>query len=364
MPALASTDYLLQTTHGALRLLFDEAGITAASARPAHPIDILRAAERPRVSARLRLSIGHDVTIRPLLRGTGRNGRALARIMRALNHWDFGLNSANLRETPCLLDDLGPTAVARPVLESVGEPRFVVALHLFYEDLWPEFAFFLTRMSQPFHLIVTTPLVGSRLPNDVRRAFPRAEVVIVPNRGRDVGPFLHLLSQGAFDTFDFVLKLHGKRTSASGYGAALGHVWRRASLLDLAGADSTVSRIVGRFDEQADVGMIGSPRFRLPGKLMRNEEAWGTNRQATLQLAQRLGLNADAFELDFYAGTMFWARRAVLEPLRRLGLTAADFPEEDGQRDGGLHHAFERLFGAAPALVGMHLEDAPRYSGS
>ena len=96
---------------------------------------------------------------------------------------------------------------------------------------------------------------------------------------------------------------------------------------------------------------------------MSDGEAWGRNRDGTLALARRLGIEAAAYKLDFYAGTMFWVRRAALEPLRALGLTSADFPEEERQRDGTLQHACERLFGALPELVGMHLMDAPRYSG-
>ena len=64
------------------------------------------------------------------------------------------------------------------------------------------------------------------------------------------------------------------------------------------------------------------------------------------------------FHLDFYAGTMFWARREVLEPLRRLHLLQSDFPEEQMQRDGELQHAIERLFGNLPNMIGKHMEDA------
>jgi lipopolysaccharide biosynthesis protein len=105
--------------------------------------------------------------------------------------------------------------------------------------------------------------------------------------------------------------------------------------------------------------MIGSPRFRLPGSLLAEDAAWGKNRAATLALAERLGIGPSGFRLDYFAGTMFWARRETLEPLKRLNLAPTDFPEERGQRDGELHHALERLFGALPALSGQRLENAP-----
>jgi lipopolysaccharide biosynthesis protein len=61
---------------------------------------------------------------------------------------------------------------------------------------------------------------------------------------------------------------------------------------------------------------------------------------------------------------MFWVRREVLEPLRRLNLILSDFCEERGRRDGELQHALERVFGALPALVGQRLEDARVIHGS
>jgi len=264
-----------------------------------------------------------------------------------------------LQRTPELLFDLGTAADApKPALQAVGTRRFVVALHLFYEELWPEFKHFLQRIRQPFHLIITTPLSAPAFADDALHAFPGAQLVTLPNRGRDVGPFLQLLHDGRLDGFEFVLKLHGKRTVLTGHHAALGHVWRRASLIDLAGSDETVCRILARFDDVAEIGMIGSSRFHVPGNLLSQETAWGSNRTTTLALAERLGIDRQDFRLDYFAGTMFWARRETLEPLRQLKLTLSDFPDEHGQRDGELHHALERLFGTLPSLIGQRLEGA------
>ena len=359
LPALRNTDYLVRLTRGSARFSFDTARVEAVSMRAGHLLDRIRASERARVAKRLRLVTDEHLSVQPLLRGTGKRGRTLAKAMRALTNWGFGLESANLQRTPELLFDLDPMGGSLlPPLHPVGTRRFAVALHLFYEELWPEFEHFLRRIRQPFDLIITTPLSAPAFASDAGRAFPGAQLVTVPNRGRDVGPFLQLLREGRLDGFEFVLKLHGKRTVLTGHHAALGHVWRRASLIDLAGSDETVRRIIASFDEDSRIGMIGPARFRLPGNLIPKKAAWGSNQTATLALAERLGIDGREFRLDYFAGTMFWARRETLEPLRQLKLTLSDFPEEQGQRDGELHHALERLFGTLPSLVGQTLEGA------
>jgi lipopolysaccharide biosynthesis protein len=288
----------------------------------------------------------------------GGERRAFLKALRLLTGWGFGMATRNLQATPGLFDEPRPEAAAPSRRPGDSRPRIAIVVHLFYPTLWPEFSARLASLATPFHLIVTTPLTDAPFHAAIRARFPDAEIVVTANRGRDVGPFLQLLHDGRLDAFDLVGKLHGKQSAASGHLALLGHVWRRASLIDLAGSEAAVARIVAAFDADSDIGMIGSPRFRLPGARMSTEAAWGANQAATLALARRLGVSPETFRLDYFAGTMFWVRRSVLEPMRGLGLTLADFPEEDGARDGALQHACERLFGALPALSGKRLADA------
>jgi lipopolysaccharide biosynthesis protein len=346
----------LATVHRApVDLTFDPP-VSSAAIRPANPVDALRDAERPRVRARLTLTIGDILTIRPLLRGSGKARREMLHALRLLTAWGFGVASRNLQDTPGLFDS--PTAAATKAAPRSGTPpRFVVALHLYYPALWSEFAARLGAIATPFRLIVTTPLTDSAFHAAIRARFPDATIVVTPNRGRDIGPFLQLLHDGHFDRDDLICKLHGKQTAPAGHRALLGHVWRRADLLDLAGSEATVARILAMFTGDATIGMVGSPRFRLAAPTAERSDGWGRNRAATLALAGRLGIAPAAFQLNYFAGSMFWVRRTVLDPVRQLGLTIADFPEENGARDGELQHAFERLFGALPALSGLRLAE-------
>jgi lipopolysaccharide biosynthesis protein len=71
-------------------------------------------------------------------------------------------------------------------------------------------------------------------------------------------------------------------------------------------------------------------------------------------MIERLGVTMSPRRpLDFPSGSMFWCRPAALRPLLDLGLTSADFPDEQGQTDGTAGHAVERLFLASVEKAGF-----------
>jgi len=267
----------------------------------------------------------------------------------------FGLGSANLEDT--LRRDLVEHSPAAVPVEKIPPLRVAIVIHLYYAELWPDFEQRLLAVRAPFRLIVSTTRSNSELEPRIHASFPEAEVVFYENRGRDVGPFVELYREGRLDGFDVICKLHGKRTGASGSMAVVGEIWRRAILHDLIGSDLVVRHILGRFAAAPNLGLIGSRRFRFPNSAVTTASAWGANEKATIELSRRIGLAAGDFKLDYFAGTMFWVRRQALDGLASLSLSLDDFPPEEGQEDGTLQHAMERLFGALPSCVGMDVED-------
>ncbi|HMN13779.1 MAG TPA: rhamnan synthesis F family protein [Bellilinea sp.] len=358
IPALPHTSYLLRTHAEGLRIRFDAAEVESVALRR---VGLLtrKFLTRRRSDRRHGMTIADGTTLTPLLRREGRQGREFIRALRLIGNWGFGLMSDNLQRTPGLLAPRAEAAPAHAVNGPQGAPRFAVALHLFYRDLWPEFESALRALDQSFHLIVTTTEKDADFEARVRAAFPSAEIHVYENRGRDLGPFVQLLRDGRLDAWPLICKLHGKRSGAEGPRALFGEVWRRTNVADLIGSTQQVEKILRRFETAPQLGMIGSPRFRLPNEFIQHRSAWGENRDATLDLAARMGLAPKDFRLDFFAGTMFWIRREALAPLRQLDLCLADFPDENGALDGEFQHALERALGAAPQAAGMFLDSAP-----
>jgi hypothetical protein len=261
---------------------------------------------------------------------------------------------------PELLQGWAVIERASPLAPLASTPAAAVVAHVYYEDTWPDIAGVLRRLSIPFDLIVTTVPGRDRLAGEVARDFPDAEVIMTENRGRDVRPFLDLLEAGRLDRYRYVCKIHGKKSNDGGRISYLGALWRRRSLFDLLAGPGIAESIVRTFETDASVGIIGPRAFRLPSETSPLEPSWGKTRPKVLELAAKMGVAPDKFRLDFYGGTMFWARPEALRPLRNLNLARA-FPEEQGLLDGRLEHATERLFTTSAVVAGFKLADSDGY---
>lgn len=172
---------------------------------------------------------------------------------------------------------------------------------------------------------------------------PQIHVHVLPNRGRDIAPFLHVLASGQLDKVDAVLKLHTKRS----VHLMDGDIRRRLLYLALAGGPARVHRILTLF-EAASTGVVGwAPSFR------QGSYFWQRNERRGRQLVSAMGGPAN-MPLGFFEGSMFWFRPVAVQRLRALGLAIDDFEGEAGQTDGTLHHAVERMFCISAALEGFN----------
>ncbi|CAH2792292.1 MAG: Glycosyl transferase, group 2 family [uncultured Caballeronia sp.] len=162
-----------------------------------------------------------------------------------------------------------------------------------------------------------------------------ADVSVVPNRGRDIGPFLSQFGETLANGYDIVGHLHTKKT-ADLETEAIGRNWYRFLLLNLLdGKNRMADRVVARLAADPSLGLV------FPDDP--HEVGWGKNKAFAEPIAQRLGLGPLPNHFSFPVGTMFWARVDALRPLFELRMTWDQYPSEPLSYDGSMLHALERL---------------------
>jgi lipopolysaccharide biosynthesis protein len=243
--------------------------------------------------------------------------------------------------------DNSATSQPSPVPPAPGEMRGIaVVVHVFYPELWPELAAYLENIPDAFDLYVSTVAShADEVTAAVAGGYPQARVVVRPNRGRDMGPFLYLLQEFGLERYPLICKLHTKKSPHRNDGDA----WRNDLYARLMGSRDTVRNIVRRFAEEPQLGLLGPA-----GHLAHYRFYWGANRRRVRKLCDRLGIGLDGLDFEFVAGSMFWCRGAALRKVRDLAITLDEFEAEDGQLDGTLAHAMERVLPLAAFAGGFH----------
>lgn len=216
-----------------------------------------------------------------------------------------------------------------------------VHLHLHYQDMLEEFIYFLKNIEQRFSLYVSInnqtniEVIRSKLTKDL----PHATVCVeqMPNKGRDIGPFL-----AGFGTrmakHEIICHIHSKRSLHNVNKSD----WRRQLLVNLLGSKTIVRNILQSFLENERLGIV-FPEYH---HSLQGQISWGTNFEICKNLANDLNIEINKESLNLFpAGSMFWAKRESIQNLFDIKLDWNNFPDEDGQVDGTVAHAVERLFG-------------------
>ncbi|OEU68012.1 MAG: hypothetical protein BA863_19105, partial [Desulfovibrio sp. S3730MH75] len=217
--------------------------------------------------------------------------------------------------------------------------RVALHLHVYYPELLPEITVRLAhnKICPDLFVSVTNEEACDFVVSELKDYKGRVvDIQLVPNRGRDIGPFLKVFGQRIIDAYDFVGHIHTKKT-ADVKDVNVGKTWYRFLLKNLLGGESEAmaDSILAAMKHDASMGMVFPDDPYIVG--------WGANRDFAESHAVRLDLQNTPENLNFPVGTMFWARTSVLVPLLDLKLDWEDYPEEPLPYDGTLLHAMERL---------------------
>ena len=239
-------------------------------------------------------------------------------------------------------------AIVLPLTDTARAPgiskNVLVVLHAFYPDialclvrslLTEGEAYTLARFQ--FAVTTDTEAKAKVLRESLNALVPDEaafDILVCPNRGRDVAPFLTACARYLNDQ-DLILHLHTKK-SPHDYNL---RDWGSYLFDCLIGSPEIIRSTMQLFDTPS-LGMVFPGHFAgLEG--MRN---WGFDFANAQKLMERMGLSLSTDDaLDFPTGTMFWARPEAIRPLIDMGLQPNDFDPEEGQTDGTLAHSIERI---------------------
>ncbi|GAA2242206.1 glycoside hydrolase family 99-like domain-containing protein [Herbiconiux moechotypicola] len=234
--------------------------------------------------------------------------------------------------------------------------RVAVVVHVFYTDLVEQILTSLESMPVPFDLIVTNSS-GESLELDTSRLgrLDRVHLFDIANHGRDILPLISVVNAGLLDPYEIVFKVHTKKSvwrEAHTELGGSGEQWRESFFSELAGSAETFERILGEFASDPGLGILTST-----GNVL-GPEFWGGDREIVGSLLARIQTDFDEEALRFAAGSIYWVRGFLLQGLRSLELTAADFEEEAGQVDATTAHAVERILGIVTGIAGYDIREA------
>jgi len=223
--------------------------------------------------------------------------------------------------------------------------RIGIFIHLYYHDLWHEISGYLKGMGINFDLHISLNEGDENcdyIIEEIKKDFPNAYILKVPNKGLDVGPFFELINNAINRRlhYDFVLKFHTKKSL--GVDAEVGETWRRKSYESLMGSQSIVFHILRLFKSRHTIGMIGPYESRMSASINDISQNGNANALNIEKLAEKLHIKDRS--LDFFGGTMFWVRWSIFEEkFKKHTLSVHDF-EPGYKHDELLSHAMERLF--------------------
>ena len=243
--------------------------------------------------------------------------------------------------------------------EGTAPPDFAIHLHAHYLDgLEGELRAY-RAYRDARRLVVTTDTrdKADAIRRHLDAADLSAEVLVRPNRGRDILPFLHLFqpdAEGRIVAAEGGVWAHVHHKKAPGTSSA-GDIWRQFLMTILLG-DAT--RLSGAVDTiaAAETGLVGA------------FDPYTSGWVGARRLLDRVhGLPGPLPErpLLFPIGNMFWTKAEVVAEMTRLFPPETPWPNEPIANDGTLFHLVERLWPSASAATGrravfLEKRDQPR----
>lgn len=230
--------------------------------------------------------------------------------------------------------------------------KLLVHLHLYYQDMWPEFKKYIKNISSyDYDLFVTIVKHNTTLEQDILSLVPNAHIILCENRGFDIRPFIQIVQKVSLDDYSYIIKLHTKGDSKIATYLDkyrfVGKEWREASCHFMS-SEKRIAHVIKILETNKRVGMCGNHML-----FMKNEISCDPNalqRCAAIVQKNKLGL----MPYTFIAGTIFIVRAKIFTLLQCIDIDAF---EVESRHLGQYAHAVERFFGYCVAHHGLKIYD-------
>jgi hypothetical protein len=229
--------------------------------------------------------------------------------------------------------------------------KIAVILHLYFQDLWEEFYSYLSNLNGYNFQLFISLVKGSCsegqmswIKKEIIDKYPNAIILIVENKGLDIGGFLqcfkYIIQNGL--NYDYILKIHSKKSlksSAEAQGAQFGAGWRKRLIDPLLGSPVNINTCLTIINRN-DIGIVS--------QLNNISNFIGHNTNELTILKSMLGVNNGG---QFIAGTMFWIKFSTVAHYLNNVIIIDNIYNmlENGyvtdQTSGTYTHSMERIFG-------------------
>lgn len=233
-----------------------------------------------------------------------------------------------------------------PAVLCKNQLKIGIHCHLYNVFLYQEIYNYLKDFPQPFDLILT--VCDSSKVNLLEKVFSsisnlkKLDIRVVPNRGRDVAPWL-VSTRELQNQYDLFCHIHGKVSKHMNFG----NRWREYLLENLISSRAAVN-IINIFCRRKEVGCVFPFIFPELAKLCVNGNINMSGMDGEEKMIQMI---CRKMRLPFPSrstllhscGTMLWYRPVALKPLFDLNWKVEDFPPEPIGVGGTIAHALERV---------------------
>ena len=252
-------------------------------------------------------------------------------------------------ERPCLDPSPLDQEVQLPAIRPMSRQAvFAVVAHVYYPKLWRNLFEAVSASGIEVDWVITITDQGrpsQKLYNTLSRELPNAQIVLMPNHGRDIFPWVHVLNADILSGYSAVLKIHTKKSPHLTHGEQ----WRDKLLRGLLPKDNLQEQLEAFINDPNSGLLAPSDQFHTGARW------WGSNRERARALVQRVGIELEDHVLEFPAGSMFWVKPQLISLMKSIGLSSDDFEREDGATDGTTAHAFERIIGHLAGHQGLRM---------